>query len=460
MIERMTGAMAVVLLAAGPAAWGEVKPAAVFSDGMVLQQGMDVPVWGTAGPGEQVAVTFAGQTKTAKADDKGVWRVALGPLKASAKPAEMKIGNMTLTDVVVGEVWLCSGQSNMAYKLSSDEKVKEELPRSTDGLLRFRGGKSGWQKASPETAGGCSAVAYYFGKELRKHVKTPVGLVIAAVGGTPIELWTPPATNAASRKKFGLAESWGAGERHWHSLIEPLAGYAIRGATWYQGERNAKTGTAWEYRYLLPAMIEAWRAAWDQGDFPFYWVQVPTQAGGEGLDPWSVLRDSMRRAIPATKNGGMAVFYDHGPSLHPTNKGPAGVRLSLLARAKVYGETDLVYSGPLLKEMTVSGGQAVLTFDHVGGGLVSRTGPTLSHFEIAGAEGEYVPAEAKIVGQTVVVRSDKVAQPAGVRYLHGTCPVVETSLFNKEGLPASPFLTDACKSLYKAAAPPTKKKRR
>ena len=459
MAKRIVLAMVLVLMVAGTGL-AEPVPAPVFGNGMVLQRGMAVPVWGKAEPGEEVTVTFAGQRVSGKADGKGVWRVKLAALKASGEPAQMKIGPTTLTDVVVGEVWLCSGQSNMAWTLGKDAKAKTELPQAKDDLLRFSGNSGGWVKVTPETAGRCSGVAYYFGKELRKHVKTPIGLLVRAVGGTPIESWTPPATNEASRKRFKLPEGWSGGERNWRANIVPVVGYAVRGAIWYQGERNAKNGLAWEYRYLLPAMIQAWRDAWGQGDFPFYWVQVPTQGGGGEVDPWSVLRDSMRRVIDQTTNGGMAVFHDHGPSLHPPNKGPAGVRLSLWARAKVYGEADLVHSGPLLRGMKIDAGKAVLTFDHVGGGLVSKTGPALAHFEIAGKDGRYVPADAKIVGQTVVVRSDQVAQPAEVRYLYGKRPPDKISLFNKEGLPASPFLTVSGESLFKPGAIKPRRKRR
>jgi sialate O-acetylesterase len=229
--------------------------------------------------------------------------------------------------------------------------------------------------------------------------------------------------------------------------LDPIAPVAMRGVVWYQGERNAKTSTGWEYRDLLPHLITTWRTLWadraaaEVRAFPFYFVQVPTQAA-DGEWPW--LRDGMRRAVDKVENTGMAVFYDYGPGLHPENKQPAGRRLALWALANDYGQKDLVHCGPLLDEVRIEDGRAVLTFKHVGGGLKSASGTKeLKFFEIAGKDGRYVDADARLEGDTVVVRSDKIAEPVYVRYLFRKPePGPEVSLLNAEGLPASPFITD------------------
>ncbi len=256
-------------------------------------------------------------------------------------------------------------------------------------------------------------------------------------------------------KKLGIPDGWNEGNRigtpaiQYNDKIAPLVPVAFRGVIWYQGERNAKTQTGWEYDRLLKFHIETWRQLWaDRAkeylrNFPFYYVQVPTQEEPTDAE-WPWLRDRMRRALDITENAGMVVFYDHGPSLHPENKKPAGDRLALWALAKDYGRKGLVHCGPLLDEVKIEGNKATLTFKHIGGGLKNKTGEKkLKFFEIAGKDGKYVPADAQIAGDTVVVQNNEISKPVYVRYLFKKPePSAEISLINAEGLPASSFMTD------------------
>lgn len=309
---------------------------------------------------------------------------------------------------------------------------------------------------SEETQKNCSRVGYYFGMKLYEELDIPIGLIQCATSGTPIQSWMPASTAEKIRKDLGIPEHWGDPQKpdrahvEYDEWIKPILPVSFRGVIWYQGERNAKTQTGWEYKALLPCLINSWRETWaaEAGTppraFPFYYVQVPSQAEGAEY-PW--LRDSMRRVLDTTENTGMAVFYDYGPSLHPDNKKPAGERLALWALAKDYGQTDLVHCGPLLDKVTIDGSKAVLSFTHIGGGLKNNTGEkNLKFFEIAGADAVYAPATAEIVGNTVVVESAEIKNPVYVRHLFWKGePNAEFSLMNAEGIPAASFITDDLK---------------
>jgi sialate O-acetylesterase len=437
--------LAVLVLGFSGTAWGEIKVNPLFSDSMVLQCGMKVPVFGTADKGEKVTVQFAGQSKTATAGDDGKWIVKLDELKASGDGAELKVCDTVIKDVLVGEVWVCSGQSNMAWRMQSDKETAAEAPKANFPKIRWNGRKGGWAAITPANVKGVYAVAYYFAKDLHKELKVPIGLIGRAVGGTPIEAWMPPGTSGEIYAKIDPNGKGGVRGRQgglWTRFIAPLIPYGIRGVIWYQGERNAKNGSGWHYRYLQQRQVEDWRKAWGQGAFPFGWVQVPTGANGGGM---AQLRDSERRALALTPNTGMAVFYDYGPSLHPPKKRAAGKRLALWAMGTTYGKKDLVYSGPLPrdKDTKTVGKTLVLSFDHVGGGLVAKGGGAeLKYFEVCGADGKWASAKALISGKTVVVSCDSVAKPLHARYLWSTGGKPVVSLLNKEGLPASPFVTD------------------
>lgn len=451
--------IATCAIALSSTAIAEVKAPSVFDDDMVLQRELPVPVWGTASPGERITVSFAGQELSTTADDQGKWMVKLAPLETSKAERALVIrgsNTITFSGVLVGEVWLCSGQSNMAGKFveSKGRRIDPKVFETDLSGFRFSS-RTGWHVLSAKTQNQLSCVAYYFGIELYKELDVPIGLILRYNSGTPIQAWMPKGASEVIRRKLNIPEDWNdaKGNRapavQFDDKIAPIVPAALRGVIWYQGERNAKAETGWEYGDLLAFHVKTWRELWAERAglklrrFPFYYVQVPTQESPVDAE-WPWLRDRMRRALGKIENSGMAVCYDHGPSLHPENKQPFGQRLSLWALAKDYGCKDLVHCGPLLDKLRIEGGRAVLTFKHVGGGLRSVSGgKRLRFFEIAGEDGKYVAADARIEGDNVVVRSEKVPRPVYVRYLFRKPePNPEVSLTNAEGLPASSFMTD------------------
>ena len=419
-----------------------VKPHTLFSNGAVLQCDSAVPVWGTAAAGEKVTVTFAGQTVTTQADSKGDWSVKLKPLKPNAEPQTMTIAGentVTITNLLVGEVWICGGQSNMAFGLNGTANAKEAIAAANDPQIRLftvpRGGAAqpgrdvsgSWSECASNTVPGFTAVGYFFGRDLRKAVKRPIGLINSNVGGTPAEEWTSRETIANTPE---LKQHASGASSLYNAMIAPLQPFAIRGVIWYQGESNASR--AEQYQTLFPAMIRGWRDAWGQGEFPFLFVQIAPHSSQP-----PEIREAQLISWQKTPNTAMAVITDCGDAgnIHPTRKEPVGARLALAARALAYGE-KLEYSGPVIDKIKVDGAQAVLTFTHVGGGLVAKDGE-LKGFTISDTGTNFVPAEAKIAGKTVIVTSPNVAQPVAVRY--GWANVPDVNLFNAEGLPATPY---------------------
>jgi len=477
--------------------------ASPFGDHAVVQRGMPVPVWGKADPGSNVVVRFAGQEKTAAADKSGRWLVRLDPLEASAtgQSLTVKVENgppIVRQDLLVGEVWVCSGQSNMAFVLRGAIGAEQVMKTAGDAQLRLFGahatsvdepaGKVGgaWVVDSPENAANFSAVGYFFGKELRQKLGVPVGLIRSAVGGTVAEAWTPRAdleTNPTLKplldQQAKLVADYPARlENYRQNEAKLLADYedklakakvagleppkkpqpppspaqsANRPSGLYNGSiaplvPYAIRGAIWyqgesnssrgkEYRTLFPAMIGSWRKAWGQGDFPFLFVQITPH---NGMTP--ELREAQRVTTETTPNTAMAVTVDVGDAtdIHPKQKQPIGHRLALAARALAYGE-KIEYSGPTYDAMSVSGNRVTLTFEHLGGGLVAKDG-ALRGFTIAGADGKFSPAQASIEGPTIVVSSESIPEPVAVRY--GWANVPDVNLYNQAGLPASPFETD------------------
>ncbi len=451
-------ALALTLSILSFSAVANVKMGNAFSDKMVLQRGMPVPVWGQAKAGERVKVSFADQTVETTAGENGHWMVKLQPLKASSENRSMSIegtSTVTIEDVMVGEVWLASGQSNMAdrFKVYGHEEFPEEYVDMDLSRFRFST-RDGWYEASKENQKKLSRVAFYFGIELYQKLGVPIGLITRYYGGTPIQAWMPQETAQKTRLSLNIPSDWNEEDKaprqpgaQYERAIKPVIPYAMRGAVWYQGERNAKTQTGYEYDVLLKTLVETWRDLWAERadlprrNFPFYYVQVPVRDKNAEF-PW--LRDRMRRALDMIDNSGMAVFCDYGgPAYHPPEKQPAGYRLALLALANDYGYTDLVYSGPLLEDVRFNGDKALLTFSHVGEGLKSKSAEKkLQFFKIAGEDGQYVPAKARIAGKnTVEVESPKVSNPTDVRYMFRQ-GMPEVSLVNSAGIPASPFMTD------------------
>lgn len=440
----------------------EVKLSTVFGDGMILQREMPVPIWGTADPDEKVTVSFAGQNVSTQADAKGQWLLRLAPLETSRDKQTLTIkgtNEISLKNVLVGEVWLCSGQSNMAgtFTESKGRRINPKDFETDYSRFRFNGHNKDWDTVSHKSQNRLSMVAYYFGRDLYRELDVPVGLITRYNSGTPIQAWMPKEAAEQIRTKLKIPGNWRDPQDkkprspgfQFDEKIASVVPFAFRGVIWYQGERNAKSETGYEYDQLLAFHIKTWRNLWakraklDPRSFPFYYIQVPTQESPTtGEWPW--LRDRMRRALDLTENTGMAICYDHGPSLHPENKEPFGQRLALLALANEYESKNVVPSGPLLDKVKIEGDKATLSFHHVGGGLVSKSGDKkLKFFELAGADGKYAPADARIEGDTVVVQSKAIPNPVYVRYLfRKEEPSSDVSLLNAEGLPASSFMTD------------------
>jgi sialate O-acetylesterase len=486
MIRRLPFvALTLVLLA--PAARAEVKPHPLFCDSMVLQQGVDCPVWGTAEPGETLSVVLhVGEGKVGGggivADKDGKWLFRLGKVKAGG-PYTLSIGNdkssVTIKDVYVGEVWIASGQSNMEMALGATanadqarknsknpklrlftvDRVAADTPQATVPIIDNTKEKPGsqvkgkWLEAGPDTVGSFSAVAYYFGRDLQKARDVPVGIIHTSWGGTASEEWTSMKVLDAHPEHKGHHPRQ---SKLYNGMIAPLIPYAIKGAIWYQGESNA--GRAYLYQTGFPLMIQNWRDDWKQRDFPFLFVQLapwrlpPPARQRDHLDPWQAvtaepaesawaeLREAQRLTSLTLKNTAMAVITDVGDAddIHPRRKEPVGGRLALAARALAYGD-KIEYSGPVYKSMDIDGNKAVLHFTHVGKGLEAKYGVPFG-FTVAGEDHKFCTANAEIKGDTAVVWCDKVSKPVAVRFGWANCPVVD--FWNKDGLPASPFRTD------------------
>ncbi|HEY3328645.1 MAG TPA: sialate O-acetylesterase [Capsulimonadaceae bacterium] len=514
-----------------------ITPGSLFTDNAVLQQKIPVPVWGTADPNEPIVVTINGQTAKTTADDKGAWTVKLKPIPAGG-PYTLTItgtpaDTVTLNNILVGEVWICGGQSNMQYPVKGfipGSLTTDAIAKATDPMIHFvnvsntigitpqTSVKGNWQEANPNTVGNLSAVGYFFGRDLRKALGVPIGLIHDNWGGTPAEAWTskealdavpdlkhyvdeeasyttrypkmvedfdarmvtynadkakfdaavadaktngtPVPTNAPRKPNMPNAyERWPSGAGHlYNGMIAPIAGYGIKGTIWYQGEANG--GRGWEYKTLLATMITDWRKKWGQGDFPFLFVQLapfmsltptplPRNANG-----WPDLREAQRQVSLTLPNTGMAVITDQGDirDIHPQRKEPVGVRLALIARATVYGEKGIEYSGPMFDSLKVEGSTARVKFTHATGMKaieihdVKDDGPLIASaekvlgFEVAGADQVYYAADAKIDGTSILVSNPNVTIPVAVRYGWANYPVANLS--NGAGLPATPFKSD------------------
>ncbi|MFO0817485.1 MAG: sialate O-acetylesterase [Pirellulales bacterium] len=458
-------AVTIGALMGGSSAKADVKLPKIFGDHMVLQQKSQAAIWGWAEKDEEVTVTVAGASASAKAGEDGKWLVRVATPEAGG-PHEVVIkgkNEVKLTDVMIGEVWICSGQSNMEWSVAASANAAEEAKNGEHPRIRMiKVGRNpaekpadditgSWAAASPTSVPQFSAVGYYFARHLQQELNVPIGMINTSWGGTICEAWTSREALAADpdfKPILDRAATFRPGQPNqaaalYNGMIHPLVPLSIRGAIWYQGESNV--GRAVQYRKLFPAMIADWRARFGQGDFPFLYVQLaPFKYNHDPkllAEQWESQLKTL--ATPAT---GMAVTTDIGDikDIHPRNKQDVGKRLALWALAKTYGK-ELVFSGPLYDSLTIEESKAKIKFQHVGGGLVARDGKPLSHFTIAGEDQQFVEATATVEGDVVVVTSDKVAKPVAVRF--GWDQTATPNLANKEGLPASPFRTDDWKLL-------------
>jgi sialate O-acetylesterase len=494
----------VLALVPGATVAAQLTLPKVLSSHMVIQRDLPVHVWGNAAPGEQVEVSFRGETRAVQAGELGRWSVYLPPgaaggpfqlmVRGTPKPGGENVAaaapdSIAVDDVLVGDLWVASGQSNMEFAMRQAATADQDLPRADNPRIRLLIVKKsaveypmddvetdGWKASTPDSARDFSAVAWYFARDLEQRERVPIGVIDSTWGGTVAEAWTrlgalgedaSLAPLFVSRGKMiehetdallalkneqrlrdeakaqGKPEpqfpwhpdlsSWGPGML-WNGMIAPLTALPIRGVIWYQGESNSALERAPLYSRIFRAMIEDWRRQWGVGDFPFLFVQISNFKSGPGED-WASLREQQVKSL-ALRNTAMAVTIDIGnpDNVHPTDKVDVGLRLARGARALSYGE-NVEYSGPLYRQATPEGGAVRVWFDHAQG--LTAKGGELTGFEAAGKDGQFFPATARIDGTTVVVSSPSVAEPVRVRYGWTNSP--QCNLFNREGLPASPF---------------------
>ncbi|MGE3314073.1 MAG: sialate O-acetylesterase [Planctomycetaceae bacterium] len=500
---RLVAAIAVSAAALVSSARADVRLPNVLGSHMVVQRDVPLPVWGWAAPGEDVSVTFGDANASTKADAEGKWQVQL-PAKQAGGPHKLSVvgrNKVELNDILVGEVWVCSGQSNMEWNVAISNNPEAEIAAANHPQIRlFHVPKrpSGtpqsdvtaeWKACTPKNIPTFSAVSYYFGRELNKELNVPIGLINTSWGGTRIEPWTPPAGFESVKdvsdiaqiqtQLAQMAETYKTAQtaavekvREWASMAEKnlaagkavpelpqlpkspieshvvptglyngmvhgLLPFPVRGAIWYQGESNLADGAL--YHHKMKALINGWRTVWNNPEMPFLFVQLaPFRYSKDDPTKLPLLWEAQTETLNVP-NTGMAVTTDISNILdiHPRNKQDVGKRLSLWALAKTYGRDGLVYSGPRYKSMKVEGETVRVEFDQP---VASRDGLPLSWFTIAGEDKTFVPAVAEIDGNSVVVRSLKVGRPTAVRFAwHGEA---EPNLANKEGLPAIPFRTD------------------
>ncbi len=493
-------ATTLALLIGQPSAvLADVKMPAIFGSHMVLQRDQKDRIWGWAEPGEEVTVAINDQNKSTKAGADGSWQVVLDPMPAGG-PHTMSIkGKNTLTfdDVLVGEVWICSGQSNMQWPVAASNNADLEIASAKYPRIRlisvpqvgtqepqknFRGE---WRICRPDTVGGFSAVGYFFGRELYQLLDVPIGLINDAWGGSACEAWIKRDRLAADEKYAPLLKRWEELERNlpkakaewdaavkkakdegkqppppwtdpeaqmngnarpgniYNGVLKPTIGYGIKGVIWYQGESNA--GRAYQYRDLFPLMIQSWREEWGQGDFSFYWAQLAdfqSEVSEPRESDWAELREAQTMTMSRLPNTGQAVIIDlgEGKDIHPRNKQDVAARLARWALARNYGKAFACQS-PTYKAMEKNGKRITLEFEHAGRGLKTFDVPELRGFAVAGSDHKFAWAKAHIIAPNKIeVWSDEVSEPVAVRYAWANNPVC--NVYSDAGLPLTPFRTD------------------
>jgi len=455
-------------------AYAEVILPKVLGNNMVLQRDKPVPIWGTASAGEAITVKFSDQTKKTTADAAGNWQIMLDPMAASATPRILEINGtntIKLNNILVGEVWLCSGQSNMSYEMRKNSKVRrpdtstvnspiDELDRAHNPQIRIflvtqknlrksDSTHSGWDIAEGTALRDFSAVGYFYAKNLNHDLHVPVGIICSAISGSRIEPWMPrEAFDEIPYFKANDVKIDGDPGKLYINMIAPVAPYALRGFLWYQGESSCYLGEKINYTYKMEALINWWRKIWVDKTLPFYYVQIAPfyYSRAKSNVQYTIytepeLREAQTMAlhIPHT---GMIVTTDLNDSLtniHPAFKWVVGRRLELQALANTY-DKKVIFSGPMYDKMQVKGDKIILDFKYIGSGLVSHDGKPLNYFTIAGSDGNFVNATAVIKGNKIVVSSPSVPSPIAVRF--AWTEVAEPNFYNKDGLPAVPFRTD------------------
>ncbi len=493
---RFFAAAPLALLFVVASARANVTLPKILGDNMVLQRERPVAIWGTAAAGDAVTVKFAGQEKHTQPDAEGQWQVLLDPLKASATPQELMVtatnaakpesnGEVKLKNILVGEVWFCGGQSNMEYPVgitsagagpatANDAQLVEELKTETYPQIRlFRVEKQtrtpeitsdGWVDCAGDALNKFSAIGFFFARNLQRALNVPVGIVGSYWGGSRLEQWVP--SEAFQKQPAFAKESAVAGRLvidgrpagdYFNSMIRGLAPFTLRGMLWYQGESNIiASNDGVRYADKMQALVEYWRGLWHDQSLPFYQIQIapfkytarkdmlvdkvtPLPHGPDELPKlweaqWLATRLPHVELVPTTD------LDSHFTNIHPSGKRTVGQRLANLALTKVYGQTAPAWQGPLFDKATPSGGNLVVTFTNTGGKLSTRDGQVPVLFEIAGTDGNYKPATATITGETVVLHSDEVKEPASARM--GWTETAQPNLVNKDGLPAYPFRTN------------------
>lgn len=455
-------------------AFATVKPASIFTDHMVLQQQSKVAIWGWAKPSSRVKIntSWNKENYTVTSGQDGKWKVKVStPVAGGPYHIELNDGEkLVLTDILIGEVWFCGGQSNMEMPLKgfkgqpiigSNEAILKSanqnirlytVPRASITVPQENSKSSQWKAASPETVSNFSATAWYFARLLNEMLNVPIGVINDSYGGSTIEAWmSPEDLKPFSEVKIPLKgdsikEVSRTPTTLYNGMLYPVIGYGIKGAIWYQGESNYERPD--RYEDLFPAMVSSWRKNWDNGEFPFYYAQIapyhyaqlpPNHVGGKFNSAF--LRDAQRKSLAKIPNSGMAVLLDIGEekSIHPANKKQGGERLAYLALAQTYGIKGFGAYSPAYESLSIDKNKAVIKFQNVPNGLTSF-GKELNLFEVAGANQKFYPAKAVINGSSISVSAEQVKIPVAVRYAFKDFVIGD--LFGNDGLPVSSFRTD------------------